>query len=111
MAFRTWAKLLATTLGVGNVVIETVTSDEADNGNGSGDTVDDIVIAANCRSVDLRAERQNNGNGRVYTITFKLFDGYNTTRVTATVTAPKNLGLTAGDSGVQNTVNSGSCPP
>ncbi len=98
-----------TGLGVSDVVIEKVTSDEAENGNGDGNTFNDIVIAANCKSVQLRSEREGNSNGRVYTITFKVSDGYNTTRVTAKVTVLHNAGETPVDSGVQYTVN-GTCP-
>jgi hypothetical protein len=99
-----------TSLGVSNVVIEKVTSDEIENGNGDGNTSDDIVIAANCKSVQLRAERQGGGNGRVYTITFKVTDASgNVGRKTAKVVVPHNPGETPVDSGVNYTVN-GSCP-
>ena len=59
-----------------NVVITSVSSDEAENalGNADGNTVADIVIAANCKSVQLRAERDSNLNGRVYTINLKVTD-------------------------------------
>src|SRR5262249_1952156 len=93
-----------------DVVIEKVTSDEIENGNGDGNTVNDIVIAADCKSVQLRAERENNGDGRVYTITFKVSDSHgNVGRATAKVVVPKNLGETSVDSGVNYTVN-GTCP-
>jgi hypothetical protein len=99
-----------TSLGVGSVVIEKVTSDEIENGNGDGNTTDDIVIAANCKSVQLRAERDGGGNGRVYTITFRVKDSSgNTTTKTAKVVVPHNPGQTVVDSGVHYTVN-GSCP-
>jgi uncharacterized repeat protein (TIGR01451 family) len=98
-----------TSLGVSNVVIEKVTSDEIENGNGDGNTSDDIVIGNDCKSVQLRAERQGGGNGRVYTITFKVSDGVNVTRKTAKVVVPHNPGETPVDSGVNYTVN-GSCP-
>lgn len=98
-----------TGLGVGDVVIEKVTSDEIENGNGDGNTFNDIVIASNCRSVDLRREREGASDGRVYTITFKVSDGYNVTRATATVVVPLNIGQTPVDSGIHYTVN-GSCP-
>jgi hypothetical protein len=98
-------------VGIGDVVIEQVTSDEIENGNGDGNTMNDIVIAANCRSVQLRSEREGDGNGRVYTITFRVTDTHNnTTRVTATVVVPHNPGETPVDSGVHYTVTS-SCPP
>jgi hypothetical protein len=76
-----------------SVVIASVSSDEAeDNPAGAdGNTLNDIVIAANCKSVQLRAERDANLNGRVYTITFKVSDSQgNTTTATATVTVPVN---------------------
>ena len=102
----------ATSLGVGAVVISQVTSDEADNSNaGDGNTVNDMVISSDCRSVQLRAERNGSGNGRVYTITFKVSDGSgNSTTATAKVTVPKSQeGGFAVDDGPQNTVL-GSCP-
>lgn len=99
-----------TSLGVGSVVIDKVTSDEIENGNGDGNTLNDIVIAANCKSVQLRAERDGGDNGRVYTITFRVTDSSgNTTTTTAKVVVPHNPGETVIDSGVHYTVN-GSCP-
>jgi hypothetical protein len=56
------------------VVIERVTSDEPDNSHGDGNTSNDIVIGADCRSVQLRAERAGPGDGRVYTVTLRLRD-------------------------------------
>jgi hypothetical protein len=101
----------STSLGVGNVVISMVTSDEIENGNGDGNTLHDIVIAADCRSVQLRAERDGNGDGRVYTITFKVTDSSgNVGTATARVSVPLSQGSgPAIDSGVHYTVN-GSCP-
>jgi hypothetical protein len=61
-------------LSIGDVVIEKVTSDEPDNALGDGNTINDIVIAPDCRSVQLRAERAGTGDGRVYTITLRLKD-------------------------------------
>ena len=99
-----------TSLGLSGVVIEKVTSDETENGNGDGNTDDDILIAANCKSVQVRAERQGGGNGRVYTITFKVTDASgNVGRKTAKIVVPHNPGETPVDSGVNYTVN-GSCP-
>lgn len=98
------------TVGVSSVVIEKVTSDELENSGGDGNTLNDIVIAANCKSVQLRSERDGGGNGRVYTITFRVRDAAgNTTRATAKVVVPHNPGETAVDSGVHYTVTS-SCP-
>ncbi|PYS51289.1 MAG: hypothetical protein DMF68_04595 [Acidobacteria bacterium] len=108
--FVTGASDNCDTLSVSDVVIAKVTSDEAENANGSGNTLNDIVIAGDCKSVQLRAEREQSGNGRVYTITFRVRDsaGNETTR-TAKVTVPVNSGGTAVDSGPHYTVTS-SCP-
>jgi hypothetical protein len=98
------------TLSVNDVYITKVTSDEAENAPGSGNTLNDIVISGDCKSVQLRAERINSGNGRVYTIYFKLKDSSgNFTTGTAKVYSPKNQGETPGDDGPQYTVTS-SCP-
>jgi len=88
-----------------------VTSDEPNNSTGDGNTTNDIVIAADCKSVQLRAERSGNGNGRVYTITLKVSDGSgNVATATAKVTVPKSQnGAPAIDDGPNYTVLSG-CP-
>lgn len=99
-------------LDINDVVISKVTSDETENGGGDGNTFNDIVIAANCKSVQLRKERNGGGNGRVYTIHFKVTDASgNVTTTTAQVKVPKSQGNGGGaiDSGVQYTVN-GTCP-
>jgi len=97
-------------VNVGSVYITSVTSDEAENGNGSGNTVNDIVIAANCKSVQLRAERDAGGDGRVYTIHFKVKDSSgNFTTASARVVVPRNPGDTPVDSGAHYTVTS-DCP-
>ena len=89
-----------TPLSINNVVIEKVTSDEAENGNGDGNTLNDIIIGSDCKSVQLRAERDGSANGRVYTITFLLRDASgNATRVTAKVVVPHNVGTTPVDNG------------
>lgn len=76
---------------ISNVVIAQVSSDEPENGPDDGNTVNDIVIAADCKSVQLRAERQSGGNGRVYTITLQVKDSNNNVRtVTKTVGVPPN---------------------
>jgi hypothetical protein len=100
-----------TSLGVASVVISQVTSDELEDSGGDGHTLNDIVIAPDCRSVQLRAERQGSGDGRVYIITFKVTDSSgNVGTATAQVTVPRNqAGSPAIDSGVHYTVI-GSCP-
>jgi hypothetical protein len=72
-----------TGLGLGNVVIQSVSSDEPEDiaGGGDGTTLNDIVIGADCKSVQLRAERNGNGNGRVYTITFRVRDASGNTTI------------------------------
>jgi hypothetical protein len=100
------------TVNRSKVYIVKITSDEIENGNGDGNTSDDIVIAPGCKSAQLRAEREGGGDGRVYTITFKVVDAAgNFATATATVTVPKSQGGNGGavNSGVHYTVNS-SCP-
>jgi uncharacterized repeat protein (TIGR01451 family) len=98
------------TLSVSDVDIIMATSDELENGGGDGNTLNDIVIATNCKSIQLRAERVASGNGRVYTITFRLRDhSGNTTTGTAKVYSPKNQGQTPVDDGPHYTVT-GNCP-
>jgi hypothetical protein len=94
-----------------SVIITSVTSDELENSVGDGNTLNDIVIAANCKSVNLRAERDGGSDGRVYTINFKVTDAAgNTTTATARVTVPHSQGgAGAVDSGPHYVVNS-SCP-
>jgi uncharacterized protein len=70
------------------VTLVSVTSDEPDNGEDDGDTVDDIVIVDQ-DTFDLRAERSGVGDGRVYTVTYRATDACgNSTIDTATVTVP-----------------------
>ena len=96
---------------IGDVRISKVTSDEPENAGGDGNTINDIVIASDCKSVQLRAERMGNGNGRVYTITFKVTDASgNVSTATAKVTVPHSQnGSPAVDDGPHNTVLS-NCP-
>jgi len=89
-------------LTANDVNIISATSDEPEdaNGNGDGKTIDDIVIASDCKSIDLRKERQGNGNGRVYTIYFELDDGNeNVSSGSCTVHVPHNNGGVAIDDG------------
>jgi hypothetical protein len=90
------------------VVISQVTSDEADSGPGDN-TVNDIVIAPDCKSVQLRAERNFSGDGRVYTITFRVRNSAGNTTTAVSKLKIFNNSLTVVDSGPHNTVN-GSCP-
>ncbi|MGH9967461.1 MAG: Ig-like domain-containing protein [Pyrinomonadaceae bacterium] len=97
-------------VNLNSVYILKITSDEVEDGAGDGNTLNDIVIAADCKSAQLRAERSGSGDGRVYTITFKVKDAAgNFTTATAKVTVRKSPNNPAVDSGPNYTVNS-SCP-
>jgi hypothetical protein len=99
---------------VSNVWISKVTSDEPENINsGDGNTFNDMVIANDCKSVDLRAERDGNKNGRVYTITLKAKDAQgNVATTTVKVTVPHSQGPkgVAVDDGPVYTVVNPNCP-
>jgi DNA/RNA endonuclease YhcR with UshA esterase domain len=63
--------------GIASIVLASVTSNEPDNGTGDGSTVNDIQdaeIGTYDTSISLRAERSGNGNGRIYTITYRITD-------------------------------------
>jgi endo-1,4-beta-xylanase len=99
-----------TSLGLANAVITQVSSDEAVNAPGSGNTTNDVVIAADCRSAQLRVERAGSGNGRVYTIGLRVRDASaNPTATSVRVLVPADSGLTAVDDGPAYTVAS-ACP-
>ncbi len=99
-------------LAARDVVITSVSSDEEEDAQGGGDgkTKDDIVITS-CGTVDLRAEREGSGNGRVYTINLELSDGSeNSTPASASlqVHMPKSQnGDPAIDDGPAYSVDSG----
>jgi len=72
------------------VELVSVVSDEPDNGEDDGNTVDDIVIVDK-NTFRLRAERSGAGDGRTYTITYRATDAAgNETIATATVEVPLN---------------------
>lgn len=94
-----------------DVYIVSVSSDEPDNvENGDGNTINDIAISQDCKSVYLRKERQGVGNGRVYTITLGAIDGSgNTATTTCFANVPlSNNGNPAVDDGPTYTI-SNSC--
>jgi hypothetical protein len=66
----------AGSIAINQAVITSASSDEPENVSGSQDgyTFDDIVIANDCKSVKVRAERKQYGNGRVYTINLQVSD-------------------------------------
>jgi len=81
-------------LDIDDIVITSVSSDEPENvkGEGDGNTMDDIVIV-DSQIVELRAERQGGGNGRVYTINFGVTDASgNTETGSCKVTVPHDQG-------------------
>ena len=98
-------------IGSSSVRITEVTSDEPNNSGGDGNTTNDIVIGADCKSVQLRSERMGGSNGRVYTITLQVTDAANNTSTTTVkVTVPKSQnGAAAIDDGPHYTVV-GACP-
>ena len=101
---------------VSKVVIEKATSDEADNamGPGDGNTVNDIVIAADCKSVQLRAERDGTKNGRIYQVTLRVYDSScNATRRNYQVSVPvgNNAAVPSGAAyTVQSSCFGATCP-
>ncbi len=73
-----------------SVTLVSVTSNEPDNapGGADGNTVNDIRVDSDT-SFRLRAERSENGTGRVYTVTYSASDACgNTTTSSATVNVP-----------------------
>jgi hypothetical protein len=76
------------------VTLESLVSDEADNGEDDGNTVNDIdnyTLGTNDQAWRARAERSGVGDGRVYTATYKVTDALgNESSTTATVTVPLN---------------------
>lgn len=96
-------------LAAANAEITCVTSDEVEdaNGNGDGNTKQDIVIV-NGTTVTLRAEREGTGDGRLYKIGFRVKDASgNFTDGVCTVGTPHDqsaAGSVIVDSGVKYTV-------
>jgi len=91
---------------INNIVIEKATSDETEHGPGIGtdNTLKDIVIASDCKSVQLRAERDGTSDGRVYLVTLRVSDSSgNVVRAVYTVSVPVGKAA-AVDSGVHYTV-------
>jgi PKD repeat protein len=77
-----------------DIVITSVSSDEPEDApdEGDGNTLEDIVIKSP-QTVDLRAERQGDGNGRVYTINYKVMDASgNTATGSSQVWVPHDQG-------------------
>jgi hypothetical protein len=80
------------------VTIDSVRQDEPTNGLGDGDTLIDAMISGD--SVQLRAERSGNGNGRVYHVCFTVHDPEQDATGCVTVSVPKSKKTdVAGDGG------------
>jgi hypothetical protein len=92
-----------------------VTSDEVEdaNGNGDGRTCEDMSIIVGTSFVEVRAEREGTGDGRIYTIHYAVTnDAGASTESSCRVYVPHDQGggSTAVDSGVKYCVGEG-CPP
>jgi len=80
------------------VTIDSIRQDEPTNGLGDGDTPIDAIISGD--SVQLRAERSGNGNGRVYHVCFTVQDPEQDATGCVTVSVPKSKKTdVAGDGG------------
>jgi hypothetical protein len=73
--------------------IVSVSSNEADNGKGGGNTSPDWMITG-AHTVKLRAERSGNGSGRIYSITIQAMDAAGNVSAEAVVhvTVPHDQG-------------------
>jgi hypothetical protein len=92
-----------------NVVIERVASDEPDEASrkADGTTINDIVIAGDCTSVRLRAERDGKKNGRVYSVTLRVGDSSgNVARREFKVSVPHDRGAPAVEDATAMTITS-----
>ncbi len=93
-------------LSAAQAAITCVSSDEVEDTTGDGKTNKDIIVV-NGTTVQLRAERAGNQDGRVYSIGFAVKDGSgNVTNGTCKVTVPHSQGPKgiAVDSGAKYTV-------
>lgn len=77
-------------------VLESITSNEPDNGKGDGNTINDIAMAdTGTADVEfkLRSERSAKGEGRTYTIVYRAWDeSGNVTQNTTEVFVPHDMG-------------------
>lgn len=77
-------------------ILESATSDEADDGQGDGRTSGDVAdaqVGSQDTDFALRSERAGPGDGRVYTLVYRATDGAgNVARAAVNVTAPHDAG-------------------
>lgn len=80
--------------GANSCRVTSITSNEAINSTGDGNTDPDWIIPANGLNASVRAERKGNGSGRVYTITVVCTDaaGNDSAPATTTVVVPHSQG-------------------
>jgi len=80
-------------VSIEDVIIDEISSDEPQNSTGDGNTIDDILMGNDCKTVKLLAERQGSGNGRVYSVNLAVVDAHGNIG-TALITAeiPKSNG-------------------
>jgi hypothetical protein len=98
-------------VGVSSVKIVSVSSDEPDDSTADGMTLNDIVIGGDCKSVQVRAERKGDSNGRVYIVTLKVTDtAGNTTTTTARVSVPSSQNGAAAIADAPSFTIQGGCP-
>jgi hypothetical protein len=66
------------TIDVSEVIVTCVDSDEPENepGDEDGNTLEDMLVSADCKSARLRGERDETRNGRVYTFHLSVADDY-----------------------------------
>jgi len=105
----------STPLSIANVLITRITSDEPENINsGDGNTTNDMVIAADAKSAQIRAERDGNKNGRVYWVHLKVTDSngnVGTAKARVNVAKSQGNGGAAVDGVPVYQVCVGPCPP
>ncbi|WP_310393778.1 Ig-like domain-containing protein [Hymenobacter sp.] len=100
-AYHSFAVTTMVTSAVDNcgpvaVRIVQVTSNESELGQDSGNTSADILISKDCQSVQVRAERQGYGNGRVYTVHLEGTDpSGNTSQMVYRVSVPYSASANA----------------
>jgi hypothetical protein len=76
------------------VTLVSVTSNEPDNGEDDGNTVDDIVIVGDYE-FELRAERSGVGTGRTYTITYEATDSCDNSTTGSAIVSVASCGWAA----------------